>query len=383
MRPTSRRIARAVVTLSMLSLVCGAAACSIDPTVGPPEKVNDRKAPEIVLDHRGLGVPVDTLPSTVLSASDSFGVLTSIAITGDFLVVGEAYDAPFLHILDRTSGTLLTSAGRQGNGPGEFTFGPQFVTGAVTERTDLWLAPQLQSHAVVLNIPALVEKRADWLRRSLRIEDTGFRPNGIRLAENEWLVRSYTPEGDAPLLLFDSLGTRQGTIGTVSIADDRIRKSERWGAYMFNLCGSPDGQHVALPFSYTGRLEIRSPASKAVVEASVPYRYRPHLPLIGKILMMFKSGTAGTRYAYGDCVATDSLIYASFRGHVRGKVRKAPPPANTFIHVFNWSGKLLRVHHLDHSIGGLDLDRANNVLYTVSNYPDSAGPTVRRTVLPR
>ena len=109
----------------------------------------------------------------------------------------------------------------------------------------------------------------------------------------------------------------------------------------------------------------------------MPYRFRPHLPLLGKILMMFKSGTAGTRYAYPDCVATDAVIYASFRGHVRGKVRKAPPPANTFIHVFDWSGKLLRVHHLDHSIGGLDLDRANNVLYTVSNYPDSAGPTVR------
>jgi len=359
------------------------AACNVDPTVGPPEKVNGRKAPEIVLDHKGLGVPVDTLPSMVVSASDSFGVLTSIAITGDHLVVGEAYDAPFLHILDRTSGALLTSTGRQGNGPGEFTFGPQFVTGAVTERTDLWLAPQLQRHAVVVNIPAIVEKRADWLRRTLRIEDAGFRPNGIRLSDNEWLVRSYTPEGDAPLLLFDSLGNRQGTMGTVSITDDRIRDTERWSAYMFNICGSPDGQRVALPFSYTGRLEIRSLASKAVVEASVPYRFRPHLPLVGKILMMFKSGTAGTRYAYADCVATDSLIYASFRGHVRGKVRNAPPPANTFLHVFDWSGKLLRVHYLDHVSYGLDLDRGNGVLYSVSSYPDSVGPTVRRTVLPR
>jgi hypothetical protein len=357
-------------------------ACSIDPTVGAPEKVNGRKAPEVVLDHRGLGVPVDTLVSTALSASDSFGVLTSVAVVGDYVVAGEAYDAPYFHVLDRSDGSLLASFGRTGSGPGEFNLAPQFIPTA-PGTTTLWVAPQLGRQLVELDVRAIVQNQPDWLVQTVNMEDPGFRPAGLWLTPEELVVRSYTPTGDAPLVIFDAKGTRQDSLATVSIPDGRLRAGSRWGAYMFAMCASPNGEHIAAAFANTGRLEIRSRASRATIDAQVPYRFRPHLPLLGKIMMDFKGGTAGNRRAYSDCVATNSLIYATFAGTLRGKQRNAPPPANTFVHVFDWSGRLVRVHHLDHVAYGIDLDRENGVLYSVSSYPDSIGPSVRRTVLPR
>jgi hypothetical protein len=359
------------------------AACNVDPTVGPPEKVNGRKAPEIVLDHKGLGVPVDTLLSTVVSASDSFGLLTSVAVKGEYLVVGEGYDAPYLHILDRESGSLLTSAVRQGGGPGEFTAAPLMAPTAYRDDLTLSLLSQLTDTESRIDVEAIVEKRQDWLRRSVPMQDARFSWPGTWLTPNELLVRGYTSRGEDPLLIFDTLGVVRDSLVDLIFADDRIRPEGLASAYRFHLCAHPHGKQVALPFANTGRLTIVNRSTDSILEAAVPYRFRPHLPLLGKIMREFKSGTAGNRNAYQDCVATDSLIYATFSGALNGKQRNAPPPANTFLHVFEWSGRLLRVHHLDHVAYGIDLDRESNVLYSVSSYPDSIGPSVRRTVLPR
>lgn len=367
----------------MLCALCGAAACSIDPTVGSPEKVNDRKAPEIVLDHRGLGVPVDTLPSTILSASDSFGVLTSIAITGDYLVAGEAYDAPYLHILDRESGAWITSAIRKGGGPGEFTASPLVAPTAFGDDPTLSLISQLTDVVVQVDVKAIVEKRPAWLRRSIAMQDARFSWPGMWLEPNALVVRGYTSRGEDPLLIFDTLGVVRDSLVDLPFVDERIRPEGLASAYRFQMCARPGGKQVALPFAYTGRLTILNRDNDSIAEAQVPYRFRPHLPLLGKIMREFKSGTAGNRRAYGACVATESAIYALFSGALNGKSRKAPPPDNTFLHVFSWSGQLLRVHHLDHVAYGIDLDRERQLLYSVSSYPDSTGPSVRRTVLPR
>jgi hypothetical protein len=358
-------------------------ACNVDPTVGPPEKVNGQKAPQVVLDHRGLGVPVDTLVSTVLSASDSFGVLTSVAVKGEYLVVGEAYEAPYLHILDRESGALLTSAVLQGGGPGEFTAAPLMAPTAYRDDLTLSLLSQLTDTESRIDVEAIVEKRPDWLRRSVPMQDSRFSWAGTWLTPDELLVRGYSSRGEDPLLIFDSTGIVQDSLMELPFADERIRPEGLASAYRFHLCAHPDGMQVALPFANTGRLSIVNRRDDSIMEAAVPYRFRPHLPLLGKIMKEFKSGTAGNRSAYFDCVATDSLIYATFSGTLNGKQRNAPPPANTFVHVFDWSGKLLRVHHLDHVAYGIDLDRENSVLYSVSSFPDSIGPSVRRTVLPR
>ena len=73
-------------------------------------------APE--LDHSLL----DPIPlvGSVLNASESFGMPTSVAVVGRHLVIADGYGDPALHVLDKRSGELLYSLGGQGEGPGEF-----------------------------------------------------------------------------------------------------------------------------------------------------------------------------------------------------------------------------------------------------------------------
>jgi len=356
------------------------AACNVDPTVGPPEKVNGRKAPEIVLDHKGLGVPVDTLPSTILSASDSFGVIGGVAIVGDKLVVGQR-EAPYFLVLDRATGTMVRSFGRMGEGPGEFRMAPAMFSGVPNDSVRFWVGSWMGRSLFAIDVSGPPRGEAVPPLLQVRPSPTEGSIHGVRLGANRLLLTAQSKDGLVPFGVFDTLAQLQSRLPGVRHGDDRLRPEGLQSAFSFRICTDPSGSRMALAYADVGLVRMRRIEDSALIEASVPYRFRHHLPLIGKVMREFKSGTAGNRRAYTHCVANDSLVYAFFSGQLRGKRSSSPPVENTFLHVFDWGGRLLRVHHLDHYTFAGVLDPATQELYTVSLWPDSA--SVRRTVLPR
>ena len=354
-------------------------ACGFDPKVGPPEDVNGRKAPEIVLDHRGLGVPVDTLPSTVLSASDSFGVIGGVTIVGDKLVVGQR-EAPYFLVLDRRSGAIVRSFGRAGEGPGEFRMAPEFLRGVPNTQDRFWVGSWMGQSLVAL--PAHAAPPGEPEPSPLRVRPSLSKGSihGLRLGENRLLLTGQSKDGLVQFGMFDTLGVLQQQLSPIAHVDDRLFDKALQSAFEFRLCANTSGTRFALAYANTGMLRVRGVDDSIVTEAEVPYRFRLHLPPIGRLLREFKPAPGGRR-AYLSCVATDSLLYAFFSGELLRKPWNRPPVDNVFLHVFTWDGRLVRVHQLDHYAFSGALDPVTHELYTTSLWPDSG--TVRRTVLPR
>ena len=67
-----------------------------------------------------LKVRVDSLEAEILSRHPVIGMPVRIQPWGKRLVVADAAGDPELHFLDATTGRLLVSSGRQGDGPKEF-----------------------------------------------------------------------------------------------------------------------------------------------------------------------------------------------------------------------------------------------------------------------
>lgn len=354
-------------------------ACGFDPKVGPPEDVNGRKAPEIILDHRGLGVPVDTLPSTVLSASDSLGMIGGVTIVGDKLVVGQR-EAPYFLVLDRKSGAIIRSFGRAGEGPGEFRMAPSILPGVPNDTTRFWVGSWMGQSLFAIDVAAPPRGAAEPSPLRVRTSPSDGSIHGIRLGASRLLLTAQSKDGVVPFGIFDTLGLLQQRVPPVAHQDGRIMKEALQAAFEFRLCTNPAGTKMALAYAHTGMLRIRAIEGSRSIDAQVPYRFRLHLPPIGRIFREHK-GAPNDRRAYVGCVATDTLVYAFFTGTLQGKKVNGPPKANIFLHVFDWDGRLLRVHHLDHYAYPGALDPVTYELYTTSIWPDSG--TVRRTVLPR
>ncbi len=74
--------------------------------------------------------PADTLHGEVFFSGEALGDPTRLMVQGSYLLVGDQSLRPPIHVLDAETGRYLGSAGRKGQGPGEFSNVGAFVRGA-------------------------------------------------------------------------------------------------------------------------------------------------------------------------------------------------------------------------------------------------------------
>jgi hypothetical protein len=83
---------------------------------------------------------------------------------------------------------------------------------------------------------------------------------------------------------------------------------------------------------------------------------------------LFKTDMNNFKYYYSRVQADNDYIYATYKGKPREQTLE-PPTANT-IHVFDWSGRLLKKLIVDHPIYEFCLDQTTNRLYTIDMSSD-------------
>jgi hypothetical protein len=309
--------------------------------------------------------------SEVLASSPAFGIPYRVrAIRGDLLVADQAR-GPTLHLVDGETGRLLRSLGRWGRGPGEF----ESVVSIDTMPGGAGLVSLYD-----FNLQRITTIAIDSLRdRGIHVVATtrlDWRPESVaRLSDGRLLAVNasdsslvQTIDSSGRILVHRALSTLQ-----VPSADSAFMRT----AYKARLCGVR-GQQAALAFRFTSNVSIIDLSSGVDVAASVPHTFGPAFidtPLIGK--RTFKGGAPGVRYAYIDCVATNSAVYALFGGRLIGKYDRAFDNAGRYVHRFDWSGRLTASWRLDHDAFGLAV--IDSTLITIA---EEDKPVLRKVRIP-
>ena len=327
-------IRRLPFVAALASVVLG--ACSDRAAEGDGENgsqfAHDRLRP-VSLHGEMLGAqPIVGKPGRVLHVGGSVWVL-------DF-----ARD-PFMHVFKSSDGSLIRSLARTGQGPGDL-MEPLNLSARTDDTSGVWVYDPM-------------------LRRITRFDLAGDSARAVRtvlLDTREFVERAFWLGSNAIVglvssdtgrfILFDTAGRNVGKRAGPLLGADSIPLAERArSTRQLDVCARPNGHGFAISYIGASRVDLFDGAARHTRSASVPF--------VGEALFVREEATGRIRpthpYAwYLSCATTDRYVYALFAGFPQE--RGAPPPANCvgkFVHVFDWSGDLVRVFALDLPVDGI------------------------------
>lgn len=297
--------------------------------------------------------PLDTLAAvrrlvdTTLLAGPS-----RLVLMGSNLLVADRRTSPHLLLFSLHDGQLISSFGRNGEGPGEF-YDPSWIQPA--ERAGQYWVYDFSNRRLSLldystpEQPLLVEDTPLNLGVSLRrvvVTDSAFVANG--LFEDFTLVvlnRDGEPlrriAGTPPFRAEDGLG-RVGL---------RLTNVNELGL-------RPNGRDIVLVYQFLPKLSFFSLADTTQLEAHGPRPMRASFRTDPETRRFFWNDD--NESAYWGVEVTNDYVYALFQGR-RDFVNPAPRPDR--IHVFTWQGEFVRELVLDTPVTTFTVSADNSRLY--------------------
>ena len=304
------------------------------------------------------------LTGRVLLEDELLGQPQALAAVGEHLVVLDAHNSPAVHILRRDDGRRVFAFGRDGSGPGEFRH-PRSVD----------LDPARTNRVWIYDSQLLRFTPVDLQRDTVAVAE-----GAITLHSNELPMQPVWAGGSVllstglfsagRLARFDVAGDLIGTAGTLP-PDENAPANVVQHAYTGTLVARPDRSRFALLNRHADRVEIFDAAGATLRIASGPVGFRPVYETHSRGSVPFMATGEDLRFGYISGAATDGALFALYSGRAR---RELPGYAfyGTWVHVFDWSGRLRQVFKLDAYVIGLSADPAGKALYATRLYPSPA-----------
>lgn len=334
---------------------CGNLSARASSADGPPS-----------LDHAAFH-PVQ-LKGRVLNADTTLAAPTSMAIVGNHLVLVDPFADSMIEEIDRSDGAMVREFGRRGEGPGEFE-GPWSVDPVPGSNTRFWL------YDLTLGRLTLVDLEADFDGESRLGDHVLLLHVGAAIMEpirvGDHLVSlGFFQQGRVAVL--DDHGTLLRTVGPTPLANQsHIPATIRQHAYQSRMKANPSRTRLAIVTRHADRLDIYRADGTPLTVAQRPFGFDPAFR-VGKHdgKPVFTSGE-NLRFGYIDLATTERHIFALFSGRTRAGF---PGRANygRYVHVFDWSGRLIRVLKLDAPAIAVAVDPAGGTLYTIRHQPTPA-----------
>lgn len=312
------------------------------------------------------------LTSEVLLEDDRLGQPQAISVVGDRLVVVDGHNDPAVHLIARSDGRRLQELGRRGAGPGEFT-GARTIDPDPREPAAFWVFDG-QLGRLTRYSPGPGETAA--MDRSLLLRSDQLPMHPLWSGDTLLLVAGMFSGGR--LARFDSLGRMRGAVGRIPGAEGAPPHVAQH-AYTGTLVARPDRSRFALLTRHADRLELFGPEGEPLRTVTGPAGFEPiySVRTTGGVPTM----TSGDdlRFGYVSAAATQDAIYGLYSGRARGEL---PGYAfyGTWVHEYDWEGRLRRVFKLDAYVLGIAADPDGGTLYATRLYPS---PAVLRIPLPQ
>lgn len=294
------------------------------------------------------------LTSTLLSMAPAIGIPARLQVASDVLWVADARRDPSLHVLDATTGALLHSLARRGDGPGDFVGVPFALELDPDNPRAIWaLDQQVQRLTRFQPLPI-----SDYEFEMVRLEGTPRVQRIVRVRADRFIGVGQSIE--ARFAIYSATGARERVEpGTLNGSAD-IPERQRWLATngAINVCAWP-GRGFAIANHGFGRIEFYDQDARWMRNAHVPFPSEP----------LFEDGRYVLGAGYLDCSANQEYLFAVFGGGSNsgdlstGDIRSA---SATLVHVFDWMGNLLNVFELDRDIGAISVDPAGAILFGAS-----------------
>lgn len=308
----------------------------------------------------------DTLAATVLFGGDELGRPQSIGVLGDWLLVSDIPRPHALHVIRRTDGRYLKSWGREGGGPGEFRnlWGIQ-----PAGRRGAWLFDPTQTRLTLLDVPTLLAGDGNPVRRSVNLRAELAPMTAVWMSDTVLVSTGMFTRGR--LATFDTAGRLKATAGPLPQAREGVPPAVAQHAYSGTLVGHPSRPLVAIGTRHADRVEIYGADGQLVQVGRGPRNFEPafEVQVRGGTPIMVSGDDM--RFGYVDLAAAGEHLYGLYSGRSR-----AERPGQAFyggeVHVFDWSGRLLRILPLDHLALALAVSPDERTLYSLRHNPAPA-----------
>lgn len=326
----------------------------------PAASAADRLA---ALDHGRYAV--QSLHGVVVTQTDALAAPTSVQVLGDQLVVLDAFADHSIHVVRRGDGVLERSIGPRGRGPGEFEYAASIDPVPGSDGA-FWV------YDVTLRRSTLVDLEADF-EEGHRVGDE------ILLINTDVLVLDPVRIGDGLLGLgffqagrighLDDDGRLVSTSGQTPLPGLDIPASTRQHAYQSRMEPNPSRTRLAVATRHADALEIYDARGRRVALGERPFDFEPAFEVQEKAGRPALASGDALRFGYVDLATTDDRIFALFSGQTRAAADPSRANFGSFVHVYDWSGRLQQVLELETPAIAIGVTADGGTLYAVQHDP--------------
>lgn len=305
------------------------------------------------------------LQAVALHDGAALAMPTQIAVIGDRVVLVDGMAEHPIHILDGRTGDLLTSLGRNGEGPGEFQW-PRALDPAGSDGS-FWV------YDAGLSRLTLVEPER-WLREpassrvTLPIQSPAQTMGMVRTASGLVATGFFA---DGRLGHFDDQGVYGGATGTLPASEIEAPPGVVQHAYRGTLKPDPTRERLVLANRHAGFLEVFDGEGREQLRIEGPFPFEPTFEVVAGEQGASMASGDDLRFGYVDVAPTTDHIYALFSGRTRGEHPDAATYGST-VHVFGWDGSLKAVLELDVDAFAIAVDERHGRMLAVRHLPTPA-----------
>jgi hypothetical protein len=316
---------------------------------------------------QGAPQPV-RITSEILLEDDQLGSPDRMAVVGDYLVVLDGHTNPAVHVL-RRAGARVRAFGRTGSGPREFR-GPRGID-PVAGGSSFWVFDGQLQRLVHVDLRRDTTAVGD---RSVTLRSDQLPLAAVWAADGSILSAGLFAHGR--LARFDQVGRMTGALGRVPV--DKGPPAVVQHAYTGTLVARPDRGRFALLTRHADRVELFGDDGRPLRTVTGPVGFLPVYQAQSRAGYPVMASGDDLRFGYVDATATNTSIYGLYSGRRRGEI---PGYAHygTFVHEYDWEGRLRRVFKLDAYAIGIAVDPEGSTLYASRLYPT---PAILRYRLP-
>jgi hypothetical protein len=349
----SSPVRKTATAASLLIVATGQTACrGAGDSQRQPAGASDRQGPLREL----RGAPIDKIRQSLVNP-------VALATSGNIIVVADQGDSA-LKVIDRRTGQLLAAAGGSGGGPGEFR---DVTSVSLVERPDgstaIWAFDSRESRLSsyrfdrsgsfgvvhILPLPELASRGIEvlWLNDSTMVASGTFLQSRFAVLNRD--------------------GSHLRPVGDIPYASAEVPAFAAQQMLQPSMGVEPDGWRVAIGARWAGRVDIYNVASGKAVRAQSPGAFDPEIRVGIRGTTPAFLQDRSTRFGYVAVAANKHRIYALYSGRTR---QGHPGRANyaEYVHVFDWSGELTEVIHLDRDLYRIAVDSGGTHLYGIDSH---------------
>lgn len=289
-------------------------------------------------------------------SSDSLGSPTRLVVADDKIVVINSYGEPYIHVIDKTRGELITTFGRNGEGPGEYKAPFAVSTGLDPDTIYVGDAGIGRVTSVVLT---QMTANSDAYSRIIPVTGTTFQE--ILRVPDGFLANSGS--GRDRFFRMNMNGRITATFGPPPPVDTtEVPPDVAALAYTDVIAVNHQRGLIAAGGAWTGSLVIYESDGSIRDSVDTPIRFRPRFRVGSRAERPSFIPAQETRQGYVDLVGTQCCIIGLFSGKTLAESAGSSATGRD-LHVFTWDGDLLRVLRVDRNINSLAIDSQNDSFF--------------------